>query len=534
MKKFTIQNITIIINNKEKINIICLECKDDKYVLYSGKYINEKNIDNNVFTKFEFNENLQITPKKKLTELFLTINTNNNLYSLLWNNNPVYFLKNSKNIQINDSNLKLILSNGSLYGSPLNIEELLQKNKKVDNTIKEVIIKYNKEVINNIVENKINDDSVNDSVNDTINDTINDSVNDSVNDTINDSVNDNNEEVINDEINNDCIKEVIIKYNKEVINNKNIEDVVENEINDTYNKVLNLDKKLFESTPCIDSSSTGNTCKELKYSENENIESLNSIKNINFTKNIVNNNVEIKKIEDMNDNLEKIKNISDIINKEKNDLDKKKIEIENNVFNLEDVLLDFNKLFKSIGENKIINTDATDTNINTYTESKINNVTKINTESKIDNVENIIKNTKKINMSSYITKIQYSNILYKLTTIKLYESNELNFLNLYQSKIVENNIINKSNIAFELENINSSYLIMYFNQKYLINKVDNTIILTNLSNKKYQIIKNKENFKLGLYDYMLYNDSTLLIPMINKKIFDNSYGTSYNMYVPKI
>ena len=85
-----------------------------------------------------------------------------------------------------------------------------------------------------------------------------------------------------------------------------------------------------------------------------------------------------------------------------------------------------------------------------------------------------------------------------------------------------------------MENINSSYLIMYFNQKYLINKVDNTIILTNLSNKKYQIIKNKENFKLGLYDYMLYNDSTLLIPMINKKIFDNSYGTSYNMYVPKI
>jgi len=83
MKKFTIQNITIIVNNKEKINIICLEGKDDKYVLYTEKNINEGNIDNNTFIKFQFNENLNITPKKKLTDLCFSINTNNNLYSLL-------------------------------------------------------------------------------------------------------------------------------------------------------------------------------------------------------------------------------------------------------------------------------------------------------------------------------------------------------------------------------------------------------------------------------------------------------------------
>ena len=71
-------------------------------------------------------------------------------------------------------------------------------------------------------------------------------------------------------------------------------------------------------------------------------------------------------------------------------------------------------------------------------------------------------------------------------------------------------------------------------QKYLINKIDNTVIITNLSNKNSQIIKNKDYFKIGIYDYMLYNDCTLIIPMTNKKIFDNNYGTAYNLYTPRI
>ena len=45
------------------------------------------------------------------------------------------------------------------------------------------------------------------------------------------------------------------------------------------------------------------------------------------------------------------------INEEKIDLDNKKIEIEKNAFNLENVLLDFNKLFQSINENKNVSKD---------------------------------------------------------------------------------------------------------------------------------------------------------------------------------
>ena len=278
-------------------------------------------------------------------------------------------------------------------------------------------------------------------------------------------------------------------------------------------------------------------------------EKIDLVKNINFTTTIPNNNIEIKKINNTNDNLEKLKNS---INEEKIDLDNKKIEIEKNAFNLENVLLDFNKLFQSINENKNVSKDNNiskdnntvhskndifvEDNMNNIKISNIPNNLTINIENNVDkklkSTTFELKNNNYIH-KQYITKIQYLNISYKLNTIKFDKSNELNFLNLYQSKIIDGNIINNHNISFELDNINSSYLIIYFNQKYLINKVNNTIILTNLFNKKTQIVKNKDNFKLGIYDYMVYNNATLLIPMINKKIYDNNYGTSFNMYIPK-
>ena len=78
------------------------------------------------------------------------------------------------------------------------------------------------------------------------------------------------------------------------------------------------------------------------------------------------------------------------------------------------------------------------------------------------------------------------------------------------------------------------HVILLMNQKYLINKVNNILIVTNLFNRTSQTVKNKDNFKIGINDYMLYNNSTLIIPMNNQKIFDNSYGTSYNFYLPRL
>jgi len=114
MKKLSIQNLSIIVNN-EKINITYLENKSEKYILYSA--IDEHNIDSNIFSKMEFPVNIQITPKKKMTDLKLNVqfNKSTNLFTLLLNNNPLYFIKNSKNIIVHNANLKLILQNGKLY-----------------------------------------------------------------------------------------------------------------------------------------------------------------------------------------------------------------------------------------------------------------------------------------------------------------------------------------------------------------------------------------------------------------------------------
>lgn len=64
MKKLNILNITILINNKEKVTVIKLEDKNEEYVLYSGINIDEKEVDQDLFIKMEFNENINIMPKK--------------------------------------------------------------------------------------------------------------------------------------------------------------------------------------------------------------------------------------------------------------------------------------------------------------------------------------------------------------------------------------------------------------------------------------------------------------------------------------
>jgi hypothetical protein len=236
---------------------------------------------------------------------------------------------------------------------------------------------------------------------------------------------------------------------------------------------------------------------------------------------------EFKSLEDMpkiNILDEKINNIKTTITHEKN-------ELNNELFNLENILLDFNKLFLTVNKEENIKQ-------NSFVKDNAQNVqVKDNLPVKNNKDFAVLKDNvylKDLMNNEYILQINYQNINYKVNTIKLEQIDNLNFSNLYVTKVCFNNTINKINLAFELEEHNSSYLFLFMNQKYLINKVNNSIVLTNLLNKNSQIIKNKENFKVGLYDFTLSNNCRLLLPLINKKIFDNSYGTSYNLFIPRI
>jgi hypothetical protein len=78
-----------------------------------------------------------------------------------------------------------------------------------------------------------------------------------------------------------------------------------------------------------------------------------------------------------------------------------------------------------------------------------------------------------------------------------------------------------------------NYLILFNKTKYLVNKKDTVLTFINLQNKNIISINNKEYFKLENVNYLLTNNSTLIIPVENKRLFDNNNGTSYNVLIPK-
>jgi hypothetical protein len=551
MIKFNIHNSQFNINN-EIIKTASLESNSSKYILYSGIDIDEKNIDVGDFIKMEFKEDMQILPKKKFTELNLSIIKNNGINKLLYLDNPVYYLKDSKNPIIHD-NLKIILSNGKLhahkYTIPNNIStdlvsNILNKNK--------VSIKTNE---SNIVDNDLDQRSLE------IN---NDDVDIEVEPTGKDIIIENTNALL-EEITEKSVK--IIEYDTIYVKNEVDESEVSNEVyqsegsNEVSNEVLNevtreLSNEVYQSEVSnsnivedIDYINViNNDIKEIEHSSNEQI---NIESNTNEITNQIINTYPLKDIicESTSTIIETDKiNKENIVNEEKNEIDIIKPILGNEIFSFENILSDFNKLFNipidqieqtnQIEQNNL-QKNETDIKIETNTIENKNNIriTNIKEEHKKELVKNneIIKpkREERTNIYNiYTLRINYNKQFYKISTIKLKDTPELNFGNLYKTTIYDCNIINNINISFELETLNSSYLILFFNQKYLIIKNTNVVIITNLQTHKSDVIKNNDNFKLGQYDYTLYN-GTLLLSLINKKIFDNNYGTAYNIYLPR-
>ena len=574
MKKLSIQNLVILINN-EKINITSLEIKSEKYILYSNNNINDINIDLDLFAKMQFKDEFQITPKKKYNDLQLKIHfdSENKTYSLLHNNNSVYYLKNYKNIIINNDYLHLILFNGTLL-KPKNIEKnnlvddiLSKKTLKVDekniSDIKNIDFKF----INNYDNSIIKSDESNILNKEISLDTDNGKKENNIiiknKDTYlkESGVVDLKEVDLLAESKNAYIKEkevdVIIDLKEsDVIDLKEMDllaecknpDIIEvNEIVEAKNDDLKEENLLTESKNIDNKNADIKEVDEIVEAKNDDLKEVNLLEEIKIADvkevNLLaeNKNADVKESNvKLNENI--VLNVTkcDINDNNKEYINVKNNQLDNEIFNLENILSDFNKLFQfndtkieTKVENKITNVET-----NVETNVKTNVETNVETNVVTNNKNDLIKLEPKkliipsINNNIYSLKINYQNSIYNINAIKLISSNDLNFLNLYKSDVPKKNIIHKFNLTFELEKDNSSYLINFMNIKYLINKINNMVIITNLYNKNSQVIKNKDNFKLGTNDFILYNDCSIIIPMIAKKIFDNNYGTSYNLYMP--
>ena len=528
MTKLNIESIVIVSKNKEIINALSLKNKNEKYILYSK--IDNSDIISDIFIKMEFTENFNIIPKKKFTELNFDIILNQNKYILYMNKKPVYYLKDNKNIILNNEIFKLILIDGKLY-------------KKED-------IQINESIERSVVANPPLEEST--TANPPLEEsaTANPPLEESVNPPLEESANPHVEILVNkdtSELNVDSTTDLHVDAKNNIA-----PAITDKQIDISENKLINQQVTL-KDIPLYVSKDNNLFLSVNKYDHksNDKIEETKIITSV-IDENVKENSIDSKindivtdiKTFKINNNIqpinivtnEKIKYITDNIREEKIDLNNKRNELETDVFNLENILSDFNKLFSLIDNNPIERKKNVVEEVKKNVEVEVKKNVEAEVKKKLQtevkkNVEAEVKKNIEEVKTIYITYINYQFTNYRLNTIKFKNNVDLNYSNLFTSKIY--NIVNQSNIAFELEKENFSYLFIFFGQKYLINKINNTIILTNLFNRSSQIIKNKDNLKIGNYDYILYNDCTLIFPVLNKKIFDNSYGTSYNLYIPK-
>ena len=141
-------------------------------------------------------------------------------------------------------------------------------------------------------------------------------------------------------------------------------------------------------------------------------------------------------------------------------------------------------------------------------------------------------------MNTTADTINYMNIDFfkKKYVVKIHKiiSSNLNMYNLNKAKVLKENIINDYKLTLLLENKNSSYLINYFKFNYLINKVNDKLLITNLKNKKTLVLRNNSFFKLLNYNFYLINNCSLIIPITNKKVYNNNNGMAMNYFEPII
>lgn len=484
MKRFNIQGLTLIVNNTDKIICVSIENKNEKYILYSSTSSVEE-YDTNLFGKMEFADDINIVPKKKLKDLSLNLVYSKGKYNLLWKNNPVYYLKNTKTI-IFDTPFTLLLDNGSLF-TKKNIVSITEEINIVNNILGKSKDTFQEFIIN--TESNIESTSFIPIVSERITESLENEFHnpESVIDipevvlpSLENAANRDSENIVESLEDIDNRKEEILENNEytkdEVKQNLKLNYV--DEVKIIYNNT-EMGSYSHSENPVIEEI-IGNII-----SQKTSIESLEEgdhgeldVSNGNTFETIVND------YDNLQDKLEFIKNV---IQTEKDELNNLTLKDSSNKISIQD---DLNKL-------------------------------------NFANIVNDFNNKNDIKTLLF----NHQNINYKINFINLDESENIDYVNLHNNN--KFSVIDKLNYSLQLGKENSNYLIQIMNIKYLIKKIKNTILLTQCSNKKTILVKNKEYFKLANNDYLLFNNGQLLIPMIHKKLYNNQYGIVHSIYVPR-
>ena len=536
--------------NNEKINILYLEAKPDKYILYQKLDDSQENEDH--FKRIDSDENFVIPFKKKFSHIFFNVikSPKTGMYELILNKKPVYCTEYAEPVHIEHENMKMIDFQGKLFmgkredvftddsvdGNNVKSISLTDDVNKSVESKEELIIEKLEEVKPDIVLMVLREDKLSNKDKKVISPSIKNKK----------GVAQKDKAIIDAPVVEEKVSPAIVvapivatpvveeKVSAPIVATPVVEEkvsapiVVEEKVSapivveEKVSTPIVVEEKVLApiiatpivveekvSAPIVEEKVSAHIVVEEKVSAPIVVEEKVSAPIV--VEKVVATHVEetVPEIQmksnydialsEENENLNiKIKEIAEEIKREKSDLEN----VLNKEFTIHHIISDFYQLDKEIQE-------------------RVKKTTEIKVET------NVEKDLRKM----YKTNFQHNNTNYSINTIKLDPLPKDS--NIMKIDVSENNIMNTPWLAFEIDSSDMNYLILYNNVRYLINKTGNLIVIINLYNKNIQKIKNKDSLRILNNDYILYNN-TVFIPMENKKIFNNDYGTSFNLLTPKI
>ncbi len=549
-----LNKILYILPKNKRINVMTLASKKDEskeIILY---HINEKieDYNNEGFMLFQYSKPYQIHMKRKNSNVNFEIKKINGLYTLFLNSYPIYIHKNVSNHLFLDNRYRPYLYDGSIL-EEIDDEEIINKfnssqEKKtnisnpfiyneVESTEQDTIEEENTIEDSNHEESNVEESYVEESNIEESNVEESNVEESNVEETNIEESNIEESNIEESNIEESNIKESNIEESnieESNIEESNVEDInIESNVENSHvelnieNNVSEMEKDIkldeFKDTNIEDHLMTRerdsvqldgeerdeSPSKEMEYSSNENIEinPFDSLKKVTFK--IGEESTSITTLNDTkHNNLKEMADTMQKIEEERNELtEMKNLKRMKESRNFNKILEDYNRL-------------QTETNY-------------ANEEGTLELENKIVNSQQKIEMVKLLN-FNYMNKTYSIMGIKVLKSENLNFQNIFSNPIHPQNLIVKNNIAIQFDKDNNYYLINLMKTKYLICKNNNTLIITNVSNRNTKIVKNKDIFKLNNQDYYLTHFATLLVPMENKKMFDNYYGTMFHQLQPRI
>ncbi len=523
MKRFSLELQVIDISSIEKIKIVILECKNEKYVLY----LSQDNEWSNDFVPFEMSEPIQINKKRNFPLLeFKTITKKVNqkeVHSLTCNNQKIFMNKSISKIVFDDPHMKLLLTNGGKY-------VLKQEDKQVPKQVSEQVSEQD--------EHQEEDDEQQEE--EQITKPNYERPFDEPEISLEEETNDESEkqetreeQEVEQEVEEEqqeeqeTLGEQEVEKPKEDLNSiefqNNKESIVE-EVSAKKEVIQVLEPEQKTEEQKTEEQKTPEQKTEEKNIPIKQSETQKHQEQINPT------NISNQPTQSSISYQDRVKNLMEEIEKEKILMKQQNITEQNSLSKqknpeeptFENILVDF---VQFLGEEKKLK------NIHEKIEHKMEKSESQDVEVKVKKPVSESNVNEKYKFT--FSKIVYQNKPYNIPTLRLIPSPTLNATNLLSTPIPSQNQLPDAPVGIEMIDENQTYLVQMKHQKILVRKNGRQISFINLSNKQNVSNYNTDRIKWNSFDYVLFNNHTLMVPLVLHKVYDNQSGAELNYYLPK-